>query len=73
MAKIHEKSVLILADIHWSKAMENAWKKIIQHPKVSLSIDLYHFGVLFFEDRKEKEQLSLVPWYWKPWHLGIWK
>ncbi|MCH2083954.1 MAG: class I SAM-dependent methyltransferase [Saprospiraceae bacterium] len=74
LAKAHSKSVFIIADIHWSAHMEEAWEEIKKHPKVALSIDLFHFGVLFFDHRtKEKQHYKIVPKWWKPWHLGIWK
>lgn len=45
--KVHNDSIMILDDIHWSKEMEGAWNEIIRHPKVSVSIDTYKWGILF--------------------------
>lgn len=68
----HEKSVFIFDDIHWSGGMEEAWEKIKTHPHVTLSIDLFFFGVVFFrKDFKKKEHFRLVPWLWKPWGIGM--
>jgi predicted O-methyltransferase YrrM len=41
-------SILIFDDIHWSSGMEQAWEQIRQHPAVTLSIDLYFLGLVFF-------------------------
>jgi len=41
-------SIMIIADIHWSAEMQKAWKEIIGCSRVSLSIDFYECGVLFF-------------------------
>ena len=68
----HEKSVFVFDDIHWSAGMEEAWKEIKAHPKVTISIDLFFFGVVFFRPgKKKKEHFRLVPWLWKPWAIGI--
>ena len=48
-----EQSILIFDDIHWSKGMEEAWQQIQQHPDVTLTIDLFFIGLVFF--RKEQK------------------
>ncbi|HSH53199.1 MAG TPA: class I SAM-dependent methyltransferase, partial [Bacteroidales bacterium] len=47
--KAHNNSVFIFDDIHWSADMEKAWNTIIKHKKVSLSIDLFRLGIIFFK------------------------
>jgi predicted O-methyltransferase YrrM len=39
-------SILIFDDIHWSVEMEEAWSIIKQHPKVTLTIDLFFIGIV---------------------------
>lgn len=51
LTKTHEHSILIFDDIHWSNEMEEAWKMIKQHSSVTLTIDLFFIGIVFF--RKE--------------------
>lgn len=46
----HTKSVLIFDDIHWSREMEKAWDDIRQHDSVTLSIDLFFIGIVFFDN-----------------------
>ncbi len=71
-ARCHEGSVLIFDDIHWSAGMERAWAYIRSRPEVTLSIDLYRWGVVFFEPGLSAPQHhDLVPWRWKPWHMGF--
>ena len=53
LLKTTEQSILIFDDIHWSKEMEEAWAIIQQHPAVTLSIDLFFIGIVFF--RKEQK------------------
>lgn len=55
----HEQSVFVFDDIYWSEGMTRAWKEIIQHPKVSVSIDLYHVGLIFFRSNINKQHHCL--------------
>jgi predicted O-methyltransferase YrrM len=68
----HNDSIFVIADIYWSEEMEKAWDVMKNHPRVKLSIDLFHFGALFFrEEQKEKEHYALIQARWKPWRIGI--
>jgi len=55
----HENSVFIFDDIHWSDEMESAWEQIKGRPEVSISIDLFHFGIVFFRKGVEKQHFIL--------------
>lgn len=68
----HNNSVFCIGDIYWSPEMEKAWKALKKHPKVRLSIDLFHFGLLFLRSEQiEKEEFTLVSSRWKPWRMGF--
>ncbi len=56
---IHNNSFFIFDDIHWSKEMEKTWNIIKQHPKVTVSIDIYHLGIVFFRKEQEKEHFTI--------------
>jgi hypothetical protein len=43
--------MVVFDDIHWSSEMEQAWSQIIADPRVTMSIDLFFIGLVFF--RKE--------------------
>lgn len=65
---LSEKSFIVLDDIYWSKGMSEAWAILKEDPQVTLSIDLFQFGILFFrKEQKEKEHHILAPSKWKPW------
>jgi predicted O-methyltransferase YrrM len=49
----NEHSIFVFDDIHWSEEMEAAWEEIKQHEAVTLTIDLFYIGVVFF--RKEQK------------------
>jgi predicted O-methyltransferase YrrM len=53
LPKMLETSILIFDDIHWSKEMEMAWEQIQNHPQVTVTIDLFFIGLVFF--RKENK------------------
>ncbi len=53
--KIHNESIFIFDDIHWSEDMEHAWNQIKAHPKVHVSIDLFQIGIVFFRKELSKE------------------
>ncbi len=58
LQSIHNDSLFIFDDIHWSTGMEEAWNSIKKHSKVTLSIDLFHIGIVFF--RKEQVKQDFV-------------
>lgn len=53
---VHENSILIFDDIHWSSEMEQAWKEIMAHEAVTLSIDLFFIGIVFFRNEQQVKQ-----------------
>jgi predicted O-methyltransferase YrrM len=58
--KSNSRSVFIFDDIHWSEEMEEAWKLIQQHPSVTLTIDLFFIGLVFFSaDFKVKQDFII--------------
>ncbi|MFZ4106042.1 O-methyltransferase [Flavobacterium sp.] len=56
---ITNDSVWIFDDIHWSKDMEEAWKIIQNHPKVSVTIDTFQWGIVFFRSEQKKEHFVI--------------
>ncbi|WZL88411.1 class I SAM-dependent methyltransferase [Salinimicrobium sp. 3283s] len=56
---VHNDSVMIFDDIHWSKGMEEAWEEIKAHPKVKVSIDTFQWGLVFFRREQEKEHFVI--------------
>ncbi|QJX45709.1 class I SAM-dependent methyltransferase [Hymenobacter taeanensis] len=54
-----EDSVFVLDDIHWSEEMTRAWEAIKQHPEVTLTIDLFFIGLVFFRRKQPKQHFLL--------------
>lgn len=60
LPQTHEYSILILNHIHRSHEMEKAWNEIKLHPSVTLSIDLFAIGLIFFrKEFKVKQHLAI--------------
>lgn len=56
---IHNNSVIIFDDIYWSKEMTEAWKTIKTHKKVTVSIDLFFWGMVFFRKEQQKQHFNI--------------
>ena len=56
---ITNDSVWIINDIHESIENENFWDIIKKHPKVKVTIDTFHFGMVFFRVEQEKEHFVI--------------
>ena len=53
-------TVFIFDDIHWSKDMEDAWAVLKNHPKVTITIDTFYWGFVFFRaEHKHKEHFVI--------------
>lgn len=52
-------SVFVFDDIHWSDEMEDAWDLIKKHPQVTITIDLFFVGLVFFRKEQVKEHFVL--------------
>ncbi|WP_412984450.1 O-methyltransferase [Pontimicrobium sp. IMCC45349] len=55
----HNDSVFVFDDIYWSKDMTEAWETIKQHPKVTVTIDTYFWGFVFFRKEQQKEHFTI--------------
>ena len=55
LQKIHNNSVFVFDDIHWSPEMEKAWLEIANRPEVTVSMDLYRIGIVFFREECTKQ------------------
>lgn len=58
--KKNATSIFVFDDIYWSDGMQQAWKEICKHPDVTLSLDLFYFGIVFFRtENKNKEHFVI--------------
>ncbi|HEY9886178.1 MAG TPA: class I SAM-dependent methyltransferase [Vampirovibrionales bacterium] len=54
-----EDSIFVFDDIYWSKEMTEAWKEIKKHPKVTITVDCFEMGVVFFKKEQAKEHFTV--------------
>jgi predicted O-methyltransferase YrrM len=59
LARAHEGSVFIFDDIYWSAEMERAWQTVKAHPQVTLTVDLFRLGLVFFRQKQPKQHFTL--------------
>lgn len=59
LSKINNDTVFIFDDIHWSAEMELAWEEIKAHPAVTVTIDLFYIGLVFFRHEQPKQHFTL--------------
>ena len=56
---VHNNSLIIFDDIYWSESMTEAWQKIIENEKVTVSIDTFQWGLVFFRTEQRKEHFVI--------------
>lgn len=59
LPKTNNNSVLVFDDIYWSKGMTRAWEEIKHHPKVTVTVDLFYIGLVYFRTQQVEEHFKL--------------
>lgn len=59
LPKIRTSSIIAVADIHWSKEMNEAWENIKARPEVVISLDFFECGILIFDKSLPKSDYVL--------------
>lgn len=58
---VNNNSVAVIANIHATDAMEAAWQAIKQDPNVTVTVDTYHLGLVFFRREQTKQHFVIRP------------
>lgn len=56
---VSNDTVIVIDDIHKNDDMEHAWGKIVENEQVTLSLDFYTMGAVFFRRQLSKQTISL--------------
>lgn len=56
---INENTIMVFDDIYWSDQMKMAWQKIKEHHQVTVTIDLFEIGLVFFRQGQNKQHFKL--------------
>ena len=59
LEKSHSNSIFIFDDINWSAGMQEAWKEIKNHSKVTTTVDLFVMGIVFFNPELQKQNFKI--------------
>jgi len=59
LSSIHNNSIFIFDDINWSKEMQEAWEEIKNNPKVTITIETYFWGIVFFRTQQVKQHFTI--------------
>ncbi|APY07561.1 methyltransferase [Winogradskyella sp. J14-2] len=59
LPKAHNDSVFIFDDIYWSKEMTKAWDYIKSRNAVTVTVDCFHLGFVFFRKEQAKEHFKI--------------
>ena len=59
LSAIHNDTVFVFDDIHWSSEMEQAWAYIKAHAAVTVTVDLFWVGLVFFRVEQPKQDFVL--------------
>lgn len=59
LPKLHENSMIIFDDIYWSEGMKEAWAAIKNHPQVTVTVDLFWIGLVYFKKDQAKEHFKI--------------
>lgn len=52
-------SVIVFDDIYWSEEMLRAWHEIVQQKQKQITVDLFHFGLVFLREDQAAEHFKL--------------
>ena len=53
------ESVIVFDDIYWSKGMLRAWNEIVHQNPQQVTVDLFHFGLVFLREGQASEHFKL--------------
>lgn len=56
---IHNNSIFIFDDINWSPEMQQTWEEIKNHPKVTITINTFFWGMVFFRKEQKKQHFTI--------------
>ena len=59
LPKAHNDCVFVFDDIYWSRGMTEAWEYIKNHNAVTVTVDTFYLGIVFFRKEQEKEHFKI--------------
>ena len=59
LSTVTNQTLWVFDDIHWNKEMEETWENIRKRPEVTVTIDTFQWGIVFFRKEQVKEHFTL--------------
>jgi len=56
---VNNKTIFIFDDIYLSKEIQESWQEIIKFKQVTLSIDTYYYGLIFFRKEQPRQHFLI--------------
>jgi len=56
---VHNNSFFIFDAIYWTPEMQEVWAIIKKHSKVTVTVDVFHLGIVFFRKEQAKEHFKI--------------
>lgn len=70
---VHNDSVLVFDDVRWSQEMHEAWEAIKAHERVTLTVEVFDVGLVFFrKEQAHRQHFDLIPSRYKPQNTLKW-
>lgn len=60
LTRINKNSVIIVEGIRQSKEAKKRWNETIAKPQIIISMDLYNYGILFFNPQYKKQHYTFL-------------
>lgn len=57
--KFHYNSMIFINSIHQTPKKQELWRKLVELPMITVSIDMFHCGVLFIRKEQVKEHFTI--------------
>jgi len=59
LSSVHNETFFIFKDLYHSKEMRTTWAQIKQHPKVTVTVDVFYYGFVFIRKEQQKEHFKI--------------
>ncbi len=59
LPKANNNTIFVFDDIYWSKGMTEAWEYIKNHNSVTVTVDCFYLGFVFFRKEQVKEHFKI--------------
>ncbi len=59
LKRAKKEAIFVIEGINGSQKMRNTWKNLVLNPEITVSIDLYRFGIVFLRENIHKQHYKI--------------